>query len=117
MLVIAPVCVLVVLGLPNVNLEGLRAGPDARSQSWPGFLTLILWNTCGYDSAGTIAAEVADPGRVYVPAMSLCIVFSTLVYALPTIVGVCTATGGGAGTTRPVLSFMPHLLLCGEPYE
>ena len=52
------------------------------------FLTVLLWNTCGYDSAGTLAAEVDNPGKVYMPAMLITILVSTLVYLLPIMVGV-----------------------------
>ena len=92
-LVSAPVFLMVVIGLPDINSEGLFAPPDERSKNWAGFLVVLLWNTCGFDSAGTVAAEVKDPEKVYVPAMSLCILMITLVYVLPTIVGVCAIDG------------------------
>ena len=34
-----------------------------RSIRWGTFLTVLLWNTCGYDSAGTVAAEVGGDAR------------------------------------------------------
>ena len=33
------------------------------------FVVLVLWNCCGYDSAGMVAAEVRDPKRTYPKAL------------------------------------------------
>ena len=94
LMVIAPVLVMVIMGLPAVNSTGVSAPPDDSSNNLGGFLTVLLWNNCGFDSAGTVAAEVRNPGAVYVPAMSLCMLLTTMVYALPTVVGVCSGAGG-----------------------
>ena len=44
------------------------------------FATLVLWNTCGYDSAGMVAAEVADGQRTYPAALSGAVVLTSLTY-------------------------------------
>ena len=36
--------------------------PTGR-EGWYFFITLVLWNTCGYDSAGMVAAEVTDGAK------------------------------------------------------
>jgi amino acid transporter len=96
------------VGAPALSWSAVSApAPEPR---WGTFLTVLLWNTCGYDSAGTLAAEVAEPvrnylrfglpnvtikgvgcrkqGKVYMPAMLLCILLSTLLYLGPILVGV-----------------------------
>ena len=59
-------------------------------QNWPSsyaqgyFLcNLILWNTCGYDSAGMVAAEVVDGRRTYPRALACALGLTTVIYLLP----------------------------------
>ena len=47
------------------------------------FLHLVLWNTCGYDSSGMVAAEVVDARRTYPRAMTLALGLTTALYILP----------------------------------
>ena len=88
-LVIAPFVVMVVMGIPEISPDKIMAPADPKTQDWGAYITVLLWNECGFDSAGTLAAEVSDPGAVYVPAMMISMVLVTLVYMLPIIVGVC----------------------------
>jgi len=53
------------------------------------FVTVLLWNTSGYDMAGACAGEVARPGRVYPLALGLAVLLTTIMYLLPVAVGVC----------------------------
>ena len=69
---------------------------DADPALWPSdaagwyFLgTLVLWNTCGYDSAGMVAAEVADAPRTYPRALWGSLGLTTALYVLP--LGACAA--------------------------
>lgn len=48
----------------------------------------MLWNTCGFDNAGTCAAEVANPGTTYPRALAIAIILVVLTYAGPTLVGI-----------------------------
>ena len=90
LLVLAPFAVLVVWGAPELSTDKLLAPPDPSTLDWGAYVTVLLWNECGFDSAGTIAAEVANPAEVYVPAMLLSMLLVTLCYLLPVMVGVCT---------------------------
>ena len=60
----------------------------ATGVRWGTFLSVMLWNTSGYDSMGAFAAEVENPGRDFPRAMVAAIVLITLVYVLPVAVGV-----------------------------
>ena len=68
LLVISPFVALVVAGVPQLELEPLLA-PPTRPVEWGVFLSVLLWNTSGYDSVGALAAEVAEPGRDFPRAM------------------------------------------------
>lgn len=62
-LAVTPFVVMVVMGAPALSWSAVSA--PAPAPRWGTFLTVLLWNTCGYDSAGTLAAEVAEPVRYY----------------------------------------------------
>ncbi len=55
---------------------------------WGTFVSVLLWNTSGYDSVGALAGEVENPGRDFPRAMVASIVLISLVYLLPVAVGV-----------------------------
>lgn len=58
---VAPFIAMFLVGAPALSWSAVSApAPEPR---WGTFLTVLLWNTCGYDSAGTLAAEVAEPVR------------------------------------------------------
>jgi hypothetical protein len=48
-----------------------------------GFVCLVLWNTCGYDSAGMMAAEVQAPRSAYNRALWGTLGLTTALYLLP----------------------------------
>ena len=50
---------------------------------WGTFLSVMLWNTSGYDAVGALAAEVHEPGRDFPLAMMATIALVSLVYILP----------------------------------
>lgn len=61
-------------------------------KNWGFYFAMLLWNTCGYDSAGTCAAEVDDPGKTFPKAMLITIIGTTLLYMLPLMVGITYVT-------------------------
>lgn len=86
-LVIAPFAALVVIGLPSLNAAALTH-PFDRPIRWGTYLSVLLWNTSGYDSVGALAAEVHRPGRDFPRAMVATILMVTLVYVLPLCVAI-----------------------------
>jgi len=87
-LVIAPFAALFVAGLPAVEPSNWFEGFTTQPVRWGTFLSVLLWNTSGYDSVGSLAAEVHDPGRDFPLAMVVTIALVTLVYILPLAVAI-----------------------------
>jgi amino acid transporter len=86
LLVLAPFAVLVVLGAPQVQPSVWlnRAG----AIDWAVLLSVLLWNTSGWDNAGCCAGEVKNPQRTYSRAMVAAVLLVTLAYLLPVAVGI-----------------------------
>ena len=90
---------MLLVSLPFVALTvGAVASPDfapatlldTSAALWPEdaagwyFLgTLVLWNTCGYDSAGMLAAEVAAPRATFPRALWGALALTTALYVVP----------------------------------
>ena len=86
--VMAPFVVMCAIGWPKVqsNLRGALALPREEPYDWGRFFAVMLWNTSGFDCAGTCADEVADPGTTYPRALLLAVAMVVLTYAAPTLV-------------------------------
>jgi amino acid transporter len=85
-LVLAPFVALVALGLPQADPAiWLASGGKAQ---WGLLLSVVLWNTSGWDNAGTCAGEVEKPDKTYPRAMAVAVVLVTFAYLLPIAVGV-----------------------------
>ena len=80
--VISPFAVLAVAGLPSLDTD-VWFEPVGHSVRWGTFLSVLLWNTSGYDSVGALAAEVRHPGFDFPVAMVVTISLITLVYVIP----------------------------------
>ena len=89
-LVLAPFAALVVIGLPQVTPANWLQ--RSASTDWPLLLSVLLWNTSGWDNAGCCAGEVSQPNRVYPRAMILTLILVTTVYLLPMAVGTGVAS-------------------------
>ena len=87
-LVISPFAALVVCGLPSIDMHALTQPFNGRHIHWGTYLSVLLWNTSGYDSVGALAAEVHRPGRDFPRAMIATIVLVSLVYILPLSVAI-----------------------------
>ena len=90
---------MLLVSLPFVVLTvGAVASPDfapaklldTSAALWPEdaagwyFLgTLVLWNTCGYDSAGMLAAEVTAPRATFPRALWGALALTTALYVVP----------------------------------
>ena len=98
-LVISPFAALVVIGLPAVDPGAWLLGSSTPGgPRWVTFLSILLWNTSGYDSVGALAGEVENPGRDFPRAMVASIVLISLVYILPVAVGVSLVEPSTLGT-------------------
>ncbi|KAJ7556274.1 hypothetical protein O6H91_05G077000 [Diphasiastrum complanatum] len=85
--VLSPFFAMIVLGLPHLDF-GWTEQPAPSAINWGKFITLLLWNTSGFDVAGTCAAEVRNPGRSYPRALAASVILILAAYGLPTIIGV-----------------------------
>ena len=47
----------------GVGIHGAGIGPEDSPIRWGTFLSVLLWNTSGYDSVGALAAEVSQSLR------------------------------------------------------
>jgi amino acid transporter len=85
-LVLAPFAIMVVLGLPLVQTS--MWVQQNSGVNWALLLSVLLWNTCGWDNAGCCAGEVRGASRIYFRAMMVALALVTLSYVLPVAVGV-----------------------------
>ena len=85
-LVLAPFAVMVILGAPQMEPASWLA--RGGKGDWALLLSIVLWNTSGWDNAGTCAGEVEKPGKTYPAAMAAAVLLVTLAYLLPVAVGV-----------------------------
>jgi amino acid transporter len=85
-LVLAPFTVMVVLGAPQMHAASWLA--RGGKGNWALLLSIVLWNTSGWDNAGTCAGEVEKPSKTYPAAMAAAVVLVTVAYLLPVGVGV-----------------------------
>lgn len=90
LIVLAPFAVMVIAGAPQVQPANWLA--RTGTIDWALLLSILLWNTSGWDNAGCCAAEVRDPARVYPRAMIVSVVLVTMAYLLPLAVGTGIAT-------------------------
>jgi amino acid transporter len=88
--VLAPFVTLAVIGLPQATpVTWLESTANIE---WPLLLSVLLWNTSGWDNAACCAGAVKNPQRAYPRAMIATVWLVTLAYLLPT----AAATGVAA---------------------
>lgn len=95
-LVLSPFVVMVILGLPHLEPATWLAKPG--KVEWGLLLSVLLWNTCGWDNAGCCAGEVENPSRTYPRAMAAAVTLVMLAYLLPVAVGVSAERNWSAWT-------------------
>jgi amino acid transporter len=88
--VLAPFAVMVILGGAQIRPSLWLAQPE--TVDWALLLSVVLWNTSGWDNAGCCAGEADKPNRTYPRAMAISVLLVTLAYLLPVLVGVSIAT-------------------------
>src|SRR5436190_5689571 len=84
-IVLAPFAVMVALGAPQVDAAAWFA--RGGKGDWALLVTVVLWNTSGWDNAGTLAGEVERPSKTYPAAMAASVLLVTLAYLFPVGVG------------------------------
>jgi len=84
-LVLMPFAVMVVLGAPRADAAAWLA--RGGKGDWALLVSIVLWNTSGWDNAGTLAGEVDRPGKTYPAAMAAAVVLVTFAYLLPVAIG------------------------------
>ena len=80
---------------PATLLDSSAALWPQDAAGWYFLGTLVLWNTCGYDSAGMLAAEVAAPRATYPRALWGALALTTCLYVVP--LGACAAASPNGG--------------------
>ncbi len=93
-IVLAPFAALIFLGAPRVQTS--RWLEHGREIDWALLLSVLLWNTSGWDNAGCCAAEVANPARNFPRAMIATVILVTAVYLFPLAVSIGVAGDGAA---------------------
>eukprot|EP00899_Mesostigma_viride_P019846 jgi/Mesvir1/27863/Mv07532-RA.1 len=106
-----PFVVLILVGLPHVDLEKSLERPahfDMR-----GFFPLLLWNWAGMEGMGSYAGEVHNPAR-NVPAalmLSITIIFAEVVFSVIVGVSVLSASTWHDGSFMQVAHIIGGLKL------
>ena len=102
-LVLAPFAVMLVLGLPQVSPANWLQ--RTATTDWPLLISILLWNTSGWDNAGCCAGAVDAPNRVYPRAMTITLILVTATYLLPLAVG----TGVDSDWTQWREGYLPKI--------
>eukprot|EP00047_Mylnosiga_fluctuans_P010818 m.18067 g.18067 ORF g.18067 m.18067 type:complete len:454 (-) comp3303_c0_seq1:276-1637(-) len=86
--VLGPFIVMVLIAFAILPVQAYAHAADTLPTIQFGtFFTALLWNTCGYDALGPLAADVQNPARDYPRAMFMVVAMVTVVYALPVVIG------------------------------
>jgi amino acid transporter len=91
-LVLLPFIVFSIYGFAIGGVNSEHWGDRVENPEYGVWITILLWNSAGYDAAGACASEVENPGRIYPRAMILTVVICTISYLVPIMVGVSFAT-------------------------
>ncbi|CAK0806498.1 unnamed protein product, partial [Prorocentrum cordatum] len=70
-------------GLPGLVEERFHTGTLSPLK----FLSCLLWNMSGYDDAGSTAAEIVNPRKVYPISLAIAMSIITSCYVVPVLVG------------------------------
>jgi amino acid transporter len=89
-LTLAPVVILVLLGLPHVGLASLRPFVAPDTSLGPALGTALVfgvWSYSGYSGLAYASEEIVDPGRSYPRLLAITLPLSAVLYVLPLLVG------------------------------
>lgn len=86
-----PFVIICMLGLPRLDpAKWFRFGPtdEAQRVDWTTYFNVLFWNLSCWDTASTIAGEVADPSRNFPRALVCALVLVVGAYLLPMAVSI-----------------------------
>jgi len=86
--------------------------PDLADVDWSSYLNVLFWNLNYWDTASTLAGEVADPRKTFPRGLLYTSVLVFASYLLPLVAGVGMLGDGGLGDWRKWTS--GTLALVGE---
>jgi amino acid transporter len=98
-LLLAPFVLMIGIGLFKGITVGFNHNPflpftlpdQGIFPSLTGGLFVVMWNYLGWEAVSTVAGEMKNPRRDYPKAMTIAIPLITLVYLIPTLIGLATA--------------------------
>jgi len=82
-IVAIPFAILTLVGLPQSDPKVWLQRRGQRDTNWSLFWATLLWNLCGFDSAGTCAGEVKSASKTYPAAILLSCAMGLASFLLP----------------------------------
>eukprot|EP01104_Vermistella_antarctica_P007930 TRINITY_DN1967_c1_g1_i3.p1 TRINITY_DN1967_c1_g1~~TRINITY_DN1967_c1_g1_i3.p1 ORF type:complete len:517 (+),score=23.83 TRINITY_DN1967_c1_g1_i3:310-1860(+) len=86
-IVTGPFFVELFIELPRLNPQDWVGVPAIDTIDWGLYLSTLLWSFTGWDSMGTMAGEVDNPGRTYPIGVAIALFINSLVFVIPVAVG------------------------------
>lgn len=78
-----PFLLLTLMGLPRASPQVWLSFRGWKQSHWRLYFASLLWNLCGYDSAGTCAGEVRNASKTYPKAILLSCAMGIVSFLLP----------------------------------
>jgi amino acid transporter len=82
----------IVNGFPNNPFVPFKAKGTSTFGAMTGGLFVVMWNYLGWEGVSTVAGEMKNPRRDYPRALSISIPLITLVYLIPSLIGLAYAS-------------------------
>ncbi|GJQ14648.1 hypothetical protein GpartN1_g6439.t1 [Galdieria partita] len=78
-----PFLLLALMGIPRASPQVWLSFRGWKQSHWRLYFASLLWNLCGYDSAGTCAGEVRNASKTYPKAILLSCAMGIVSFLLP----------------------------------
>jgi amino acid transporter len=95
LLLVSPFAVLVIVGVPRLINFTMPTPPLFGAHPWAALaagLTVVIWNFSGWENLSVVSAEIENPRRNYLRAISIALPVIVAGYVLPLAVSVSGAT-------------------------
>jgi amino acid transporter len=79
-------------GFPNNPFVPFKAQGTSTFAALTGGMFVVMWNYLGWEGVSTVAGEMKNPRRDYPRALGISIPLITLVYLIPSLVGLAFAS-------------------------